>query len=307
MPTVEYSRVVGLNNSVAHHILDGDIVSALELSLQASIIVRDMIRRNVQQQEREDHDSMTMMEQDDDHHIHQGLLLESPCIFLHHSESTTILSAVDSTNQEYYNVKTASSSATPSTDVLQNNKEVCYLHPHPIAIDVNRLDRLQTRLQQENVIAYTVLYNFGLCHHIFALFHSNNRASSRQQQQEDGDDDETTCRDSLRRAIIFYEYAHDILSSCDFLEEGDLIHSLLGIANNLGHAHHYLKDDEKATSCFERIWSILMYLQTEEITITVPSSTSEEGSSTTRLPLSLDGFLANASYHCIKAVAAPAA
>jgi hypothetical protein len=297
MPAVEYSRVVDLNNSVAHHIMDGDVVSALELSLQASIIVRDMIRRNSHQHQ-EDHSMM--VEQEDDDHSHQGLL-ESPCIYLHSetmTTETTILSAADS-NQD--NVK-----ATSFSVVRQNNNAVCYLHPHPIVIDANRLDRLQTRQQQETVISYSVLYNFGLCHHTFALVHSNNRATTTSNSVSGRRQDDDECRTtSLRRAIIFYEYAHDILSSCEFLEDSDLIHSLLGITNNLGHAHHFLQDDEKATYCFERIWCILIYIQTEEITITVPSI-SQQGTSS-RHPLSLEGFLANASYHCIKTAAAPAA
>jgi hypothetical protein len=297
MPAVEYSRVVDLNNSVAHHIMDGGVVSALELSLQASIIVRDMIRRNSHRHQEE---HLMMVEQEDDDHSHQGLL-ESPCIYLHSETTTTettILSAADS-NQD--NVKTTSFSV-----VRQNNNAVCYLHPHPIVIDANRLDRLQTRQQQETVISYSVLYNFGLCHHRFALAHSNNRAATTSSSVSGTQQDDDECRTtSLRRAIIFYEYAHDILSSCEFLEESDLIHSLLGITNNLGHAHHFLQDDEKATYCFERIWCILMYIQTEEITITVPS-VSQQGTCS-RLPLSLEGFLANASDHCIKTVAAPAA
>jgi hypothetical protein len=290
IPSVEVAKVVDLNNSVAHRILDGDVVSAMEVSLQASVMVRDLVRRSSQQ-------GNHSMDQDSSRHQRpyssQHSTLESPCSFLqgepadprmmnplHHSCDKD-----DGTMNDNETIhKTAS---------VRSNNVTCYFHPHPIEIDMTRLDQLPTMQQQDDVISYAVLYNFGLCHHIFALVHSR---TSRDTQDE-------IHISSLRRAITFYEYAHDILGYCEFFEEADLIHSLLGIANNLGHAHYFLQDDEKAKNCFERIWSILMYMQTEDISISVPTR-SQQG---TRLPLDLEGFLSNASYHCMMAVAAPAA
>lgn len=102
--------------------------------------------------------------------------------------------------------------------------------------------RVFSKVATSQAVAYAIIYNLALCHHLEAL-----------SSKLDQDDDRRAL--NLQRATVFYNHAQGL----NFQHKLDILHSLT-ISNNLGHAHHFLNNHLTADQCFERLLNAIVFI-----------------------------------------------
>jgi hypothetical protein len=151
-----------------------------------------------------------------------------------------------------------------------------FLYEDPVCVKAENALSSQKCVE---ILSYSIIYNLGLCHHLEALY----------------EDASTINTGILQRAVTFYNHAQKLLLAHDM--DMDMLHTL-AIANNLGHAYHFLHNEPTAKVCFQRLLNAIMYI-------------SESGQEGRRIlashELCFDGFLTNVMYFIGSSSAAPAA
>jgi hypothetical protein len=94
------------------------------------------------------------------------------------------------------------------------------------------------------IISYAMIYNLGLCHHSKAQqFNSESTMHLRY----------------LQRAVSCYSHAQKLVSSPSLHDVG-MLHSLV-VANNLGHAHHFLNNEQSSRLCLRRLLNVIVLIK----------------------------------------------
>jgi hypothetical protein len=156
-------------------------------------------------------------------------------------------------------------------EIARGDEHLRFVFREPIRIS----SKAAISMKSFEILSYAMIYNFALLHHLQA---SDNSVSS-----------------GLQRAVSLYEYAQKLLVSSE-LNIG-LLHTL-AIANNLGHAHHYLNHEPTAKLCFQRLLEGIMYA----------TESGDAGKALGRRDLpALDGFFRNVMPLIAEFPAAPAA
>jgi hypothetical protein len=93
------------------------------------------------------------------------------------------------------------------------------------------------------IVSYAIIYNLGLCHHLEAQqFNSESAAHLRH----------------LQKAVSFYSHAQKLMASASLQDVG-IIHSLV-VANNSGHAHHFLSNEPSSRVCLQRLLNAIVLI-----------------------------------------------
>jgi hypothetical protein len=153
-----------------------------------------------------------------------------------------------------------------------------FLYEDPVSVKAERALSSQKCVE---ILSYSIVYNLGLCHHLKALY----------------EDASTINTALLQRAVTFYNHAQKLMLAHDMDMDMDMLHTL-AIANNLGHAYHFLHNEPTAKVCFQRLLNAIMCI----------SESGQEGRRIlTSRELCFDGFLTNVMYFIGSSSAAPAA
>lgn len=129
-----------------------------------------------------------------------------------------------------------------SSHPLQGNADgeesLLYFYTSPFLLEQEEdiLLRCPTCIE---LISHVIILNLGLVHHLSAFTRVANNPEAH-----------------LRRAVAFYSHAQSLAHVHEF--DLDALHTL-ALVNNMGHAHHFLKDDSSALTCFQRLLSAIVF------------------------------------------------
>jgi hypothetical protein len=120
----------------------------------------------------------------------------------------------------------------------EHEDQAHFLHRDAIFIPSDLGNSLGRR--ERSMVSCIVIFNLALVHHLSAIWTTEGDPSS-----------------NLRRALKLYELAFNLHR--EELVEANVLF-VLAVTNNVGVTHCQLGDEEPATTCFERVLSMLMYL-----------------------------------------------
>ncbi|CAB9497076.1 expressed unknown protein [Seminavis robusta] len=152
------------------------------------------------------------------------------------------------------------------------NDSECFIFASPLIIV--DCPTASTKPPSNLTLSLMTVYNLALTYHLGAT-------------------ETKPCDSIFRKALSFYQLAHNIQQVPNDL--GNDISTLLsiGISNNIGHIHGYVGHQDKATQCFQHLLNTIMY-------VTGCGWTSQ------KVP-QIDGFLHNVQSWVLKQQPAPAA
>jgi hypothetical protein len=116
-------------------------------------------------------------------------------------------------------------------------------------------------------LAYAIIYNLALCHHLQAVLITNGSLPQSPDRH-------------FQEAIVLYKQAEKLMNHGSL----GVLHSVV-IANNMGHAYHCLSDELYANCCFYRL--LKAFAQLRESMLVDPEAAGELQKGIT------DGFLSN--------------
>ena len=159
-----------------------------------------------------------------------------------------------------------------------------HVHQSPIELPMDDEIAMVTSVQ-----SVAVLFNLAMAFHLLGM---------QQLQQQQGQ--QANAATTIQNAIHVYELCYEMMGS----EEMNVgLYFLMCLANNLGHCHALLGDEEKAQKCFEHLLSMQMYLMDAEAT----SGGGENKNVGDQLVSSCEGFLQNTSHLILSDCCASAA
>jgi hypothetical protein len=138
-----------------------------------------------------------------------------------------------------------------------------YLYEDPVRVCA---EKVLPSIDCIEIISYAIIYNLGLCHHLEAQFNSES----------------TTHLRHLQKAVSFYNHAQKLMSSRSLHGVG-MIHSMV-VANNSGHAHHFLNNEPSSKLCLQRLLNAIVLI----------TDSGQQGRQTvSNNEVCFDGFLTN--------------
>ena len=245
------SAIVEINNQAASLIENGLYQTAAGMLTSALKMLSDFVKETIDSSQEADNEEVVHETSSSEEEDRSSL-----CFFLSSSAevvASTACTPLQRHGGSYYGT---------NLEIPREDEDQRFVFREPICIS--------SKMTSISILSYAMIYNFALLHHLFAL---DNSVSS------DG---------GLQRAVSLYEYAQRLLVN-NGLNIG-LLHTL-AIANNLGHAHHYLNHEPTSKLCFERLLAAIM-----------DGTSGDAGKS-----LAMDGFFRNIMSLIGKVPAAPAA
>ena len=175
--------------------------------------------------------------------------------------------------------------------------------PFHISEEALCLRSLDHNLMSE--ISVAILFNLALCHHMRVVHYRTCILRSDPNRFQEAQEDTATIRLVFQQALLLYGLAYDVQLHKHFELSPECT---MAIANNMGLIHQELGDTAKASTCFARLLSTLLYLGSSASTNSEYHYGHEgDGRSCEASELFTDGFIHSVSHLILKKQAAEAA